>query len=537
MATGLLLVSTALLATALAAQEDLPLGEGGRDYAFEAAHTIHRNSFQFYFDGLDRDESHLALQNLIRTHRNEFPNFGWMEIVLPQLEAWASAVTSDSSDLPLLDEEACRWVPEFLHEVYLTFLMTDDTHEMDYANSVYEAGALALARTSCCRRLVEEEFKAKLKSLVLSDEPWRTPANRPDMFWSCTEWPFWGPKRGKVLSGTRGTLWEAVLNQGDYRLYSVSEALTAQYALMPFCLIKTFKYSSEAIFERSRFFDPYADCTRTQLSYAIDHLILAGQPRRAREVFELATSFKVPGKSALITWTSLHATAIGFVPTVAQWPWWQLHPTIKPYVRFLEENLELLASELQGAALVPQYEEDNFPSTSRGLVWRGVDFWVGGGHDETNCKSAPRTCEKLRELGFQSSDEIVTRKQGWSIVSPGQRMGGHSGQHLRINIQMCVHGCSGAELHLSDLVVPYVRGKAIAWQDGWRHEVLNRGDTERWVFMLTVPHPDLEAAWQAGSGFWPLCHEILQSDSAKDSFAYASKAQGPWDREEMPPES
>jgi len=113
-------------------------------------------------------------------------------------------------------------------------------------------------------------------------------------------------------------------------------------------------------------------------------------------------------------------------------------------------------------------------------------------------------------------------------------MGGHSGQSLRINVQMCVHGCDGAELHLNGTVVPYRRGKAIAWQDGWRHEILNSGEEPRWVFMITIPHPELEDAFARADWDWPKVHESLfmrGADSASGEFSamrYVSSSFSPW---------
>lgn len=73
----------------------------------------------------------------------------------------------------------------------------------------------------------------------------------------------------------------------------------------------------------------------------------------------------------------------------------------------------------------------------------------------------------------------------------------HSGQAMRINVQLCVSGCEGSTLVLNGEETPFVRGKAIAWQDGWRHEIVNAGSEARYVFMFTLAHPELQ--WARGT--------------------------------------
>lgn len=496
------------------------------------AQDKHSQSFQYYQENVGRYEALETLLGLIDDHTHELTNFAWLALVKPQIQAWLQAVRGNSSDiLAAFDDEACLWLPTVLDELFAMAISTDDPNEISFAHEAYSAASMALSFSSCCQKLVAREFSGRLTGLLTQDGPWELQGTRPDLFWACSEWPFWGPQRGICGSGLRGMLWETVLANKAYQLYNVFEPLTVQYVFMPLCILETYTQAIEGAFYRDKFFDPYGACAPTQLAYAIDHLIVAGGEVRAHQVFDRASSFRVPGKGSLLKWTSIHATSIYFMSGTAQWPWWQLHPSISPYIEFLENNVELLASERENSTQAAQYKSDFFPMTSRGLVWRGVDFWLGGqGHDVEACQFSPNTCDKLKALGWQPSDDIVTRKQSWSIVAPGSSMGGHSGQHQRINIQICIHGCEDSELHLNGEVVPYRRGKAIAWQDGWRHEVLNHGVEERWVFMITVPHPEFEDAWIRSRGHWPSVHKIVTRSSPTVPFDPRWKAQSPWDR-------
>ena len=82
-----------------------------------------------------------------------------------------------------------------------------------------------------------------------------------------------------------------------------------------------------------------------------------------------------------------------------------------------------------------------------------LDFYGDGVLKPHLCALAPRTCKALRSLGWTKEGEILGRKQGWSVVKPGRQLGGHTGQALRINVQLCVFGCEEAILLLNGSAV------------------------------------------------------------------------------------
>jgi len=198
----------------------------------------------------------------------------------------------------------------------------------------------------------------------------------------------------------------------------------------------------------------------------------------------------------------------------------QAHPAVKPYIDFLERHFDLIAKERPALDWHANLQKDAFPATSNDKSWHKIEFWQDGALTD-ECDWTPLTCDALSTLGWGVAGDIVTRKLAWSIVEPGTRFAGHSGQSRRINIQVCVHGCEGAELHIDGTVVQYERGRAIAWQDGWRHEVRNRGMQPRWVFIISIPHPEHQLAWEASGAQWP---DTLQRLNGKWRLA------GPYDR-------
>eukprot|EP00927_Polykrikos_kofoidii_P072154 TRINITY_DN68304_c0_g1_i1.p1 TRINITY_DN68304_c0_g1~~TRINITY_DN68304_c0_g1_i1.p1 ORF type:complete len:554 (-),score=30.14 TRINITY_DN68304_c0_g1_i1:206-1867(-) len=478
------------------------------------------------------------VKSLMKTSPDEFRNLEW---VAAQADGWLSALeTDDRTLLERYEYESCILIPELLSGIYEAFLMTSDaelTELLEQFRSTYQAGSIVLSMTpSCCKNVVNARLTNELKNLYRQEKPWTLKANTNDLFWLCLEHPFWSDD-GRFKIGVRGLLWQVAVEANNRDMYAVFEPLTVQISFMPLCILRTFEYRDTSAKHKSIFDYAYSNCAPTQMAYAIDHLLLSGTPKRAEEAFQLMSSFSIKGRS-LVNWTSFHATSIAYVPNVAQWPWWQNHPKIKPYVNFLEGIFDILSSECYPTEKGPDFQDDFFPATSQGGIWSGLDFWTGEAKDPekgysmlAQCAVRPRTCAAMESLGWRAEDDIITRKQGYSIVAPRERMGGHSGQHLRINIQMCVSGCEGAVLHLNGSAIRYVPGKALAWQDGWRHEITNSGSAARWVFMITVPHPDLEVAWQRGAGHWPWVYHHLKNETVgEETVRILESTASPWAR-------
>ena len=304
---------------------------------------------------------------------------------------------------------------------------------------------------------------------------------------------------GRIRHGVRGRLWEIAMETMDYRVYGVFEAVTVQYALFPLCLHSTLAKMFAARHSTAHFKDPYENCFPTHMSYAVDHLILAGENGRALETYELARAHPLSSRLFTESWVDFHYTPIGGLQGLLAHPWWHRHPQVANIVSFLENELyPVLREELPVLRADKRWtQSDLYPATSRGLRWLGVDYYSPcdpqGLH---TCKLTPRTCKMLIEqFGWSRARDFVDRKWSWSIVAPGERMGGHSGQASRINIQLCAHGCEGSELILAGQRTPFHAGRALAWQDGWRHEVLNHGTEHRWVLIITIVHPDLQRGY------------------------------------------
>lgn len=421
----------------------------------------------------------------------------------PSDVARLTALAGAAVDMPTKDSELCFFLPSLRDDIVWASRAQEGPHD---ASSLLQMTSEALGMSACCRTRVQHELKISLLALLSQSEQWRLMLGWRDIF-GCLEWAWWGPGGGvhHDWTGIRGKLMSAVLNSHSFWLYLPVEALSVQMAFMPLCLYN------------SRLDGPcmvkICKCVDYVIMHAADHLAVAGEDARALEAFELAQAAPglLPallsgsgGVGGVAQWDSFYNMPATYLPEAAYWPWWQSHPHIAPVVEFLESNFNVIAAERANVEDDEELKRDIYPVTNLDKVWVGLNFLQNHGTwREDKCKLAPRTCEAVRQQGIlrrgehdlltsacSRVDDMILEKVMWTVVEPEARFAAHSGETFRINVQMCVHGCEQAELRVNGTVVPYVKGRALAWQDSFRHEVTNHGSEARWVFQITLAHPD-----------------------------------------------
>ncbi|CAD7943136.1 unnamed protein product [Amoebophrya sp. A120] len=427
----------------------------------------------------------------------------WSERLSRQVVQWSDMLARNQTRFAkkVHGKELCEKLPSLLDEIWMSVVLyqsgRNDGELVSASLPVHEFASELLGRSKCCQTLVQKQLYYAWSFLLEPATEWHV-QERFRSLWQCMERMFWGPGYAKPLSSIRGLLWDTTMDAMDLRRYAVNEALTVQFAFLPLCVHRTLATEFDRWVDIGQFNAHYMHCQVTHLAFALDHLKISGNHARFAEVYDHVRTHKVQTLAGA-TWWSPHYTAIGGLPGLLAWPWWQLHPKVKPVVEFLEKHFDTLAAEVRFLEDDEQLLSDAYRDTARNLRWHMVNLLGKDERAKRSCQRAPETCRLLEEhFPWNTEEDYSQKRWSWSVVRPGGNMGGHTGQTMRLNVQICAQGCEAAELHVNGQVIPYIRGKALAWQDGWRHEVWNHDATQsRWVFMMTLPHPDLEEAMES----------------------------------------
>lgn len=237
---------------------------------------------------------------------------------------------------------------------------------------LHEALSAVMGSSGCCLGVVTKGLSGELEKILDFERPLELRED-PSGLWQCLEWSFWGGngQGSPYEGGLRAFLWQVSLIQEEYHSYSVFEMLTVQFAYLPLCIHRTKAYAQKAALDSEHFGQSYMNCAPTHLSYAIDHFFVAGASDRAQETWVLMRSHRWQP----VDWQSIHNTAIGYLPGIAHWPWWQAHPAVKPYIDFLERHFNLIAKERRALDWHANLQEDAFPATSNDKSWHKIEFW------------------------------------------------------------------------------------------------------------------------------------------------------------------
>eukprot|EP00928_Gymnodinium_smaydae_P004740 TRINITY_DN11613_c0_g4_i1.p1 TRINITY_DN11613_c0_g4~~TRINITY_DN11613_c0_g4_i1.p1 ORF type:complete len:572 (+),score=48.79 TRINITY_DN11613_c0_g4_i1:111-1826(+) len=347
----------------------------------------------------------------------------------------------------------------------------------------------AIGYSNRCRSTIRRQLHSALLEFSDANVSWR-PTGRFHVLLGCMEHAFW--------EGLRQHLWNRVLNNGDLRHYALSEGLTVQFVLgAPLCAQLTLRQRMRVandLVDIPWVHPGVADCAEYHLAQALDHLELAGEKGRAAEAFQLATRSAAP----IVHWQSVHEAGVmcNAFPFLFASTWWQFHDDISGIVKLLESHSKMLAAEARvlSDALPRQHayvtiNRDDIDGTP---AWSSLDV-------NATRHTSPKTYNfvKRNRMLLESERHVpgIKWKAMWSVLEPGAQLNAHSGHRARINIQVCVLGCAGSMLSIGGFEVPYLFGKALAWQDSFRHSVVNRGREPRWNFHVTRAHPDVLRVW------------------------------------------
>ena len=117
--------------------------------------------------------------------------------------------------------------------------------------------------------------------------------------------------------------------------------------------------------------------------------------------------------------------------------------------------------------------------------WRVFMLWSMAGTPRANQARCPRTTALLRKIPH-------LYQAFFSILDPGKSIPAHSGTYLgylRYHLGLRVPAKDPPSMRVKDQWHTWEAGRSILFDDSWNHEVVNRSDDIRVVFIVDVLRP------------------------------------------------
>ncbi|MEM7308286.1 MAG: aspartyl/asparaginyl beta-hydroxylase domain-containing protein [Planctomycetota bacterium] len=191
-----------------------------------------------------------------------------------------------------------------------------------------------------------------------------------------------------------------------------------------------------------------------------------------------------------------------YFPGLTAQPWWD--PAEHPWIAELEAAAPKLRAELEALladgflsprpieTIAPE-ERDLDERLIRSGAWHLYRLFYNGIVLEENCRRCPEATRVFRRIpGF-------TGTVGFAVLAPGTHVTPHCGASnakLRCHLGLSVPADCG--IRVGGEARTWVEDRCILFDDSFEHEVWNRGERPRYVFLIDIHHPELtggEVAW------------------------------------------
>jgi Aspartyl/Asparaginyl beta-hydroxylase len=163
-----------------------------------------------------------------------------------------------------------------------------------------------------------------------------------------------------------------------------------------------------------------------------------------------------------------------------------------PVKETLELNADVIIAEYQNVASHIGTHPDNASLTDRGR-WTGMFLYAAKGvRNEELCRLCPNTARIVESLPLCTNFGFVM----FSGLEPHTHIRPHSGSsnlRLRHHLGIDVPEPDKAKLRVGTQWRGWAKGKSMAFDDSFEHEVVHEGDQERIVLVVDVWHPSLTA--------------------------------------------
>jgi aspartyl/asparaginyl beta-hydroxylase (cupin superfamily) len=198
-----------------------------------------------------------------------------------------------------------------------------------------------------------------------------------------------------------------------------------------------------------------------------------------------------------------------------------------PSLRILDRGYPVIREEMEGVLhykeRIPRYHDlDQAESYIAGSGdpdknWRVFMLWSMAGTPAANQARCPRTTALLRKIPH-------LYQAFFSILDPGKSIPAHSGDYLgylRYHLGLRVPAVDPPSMRVKDQWHTWEAGRSILFDDSWNHEVVNRSNDMRVVFIVDVLRP---MPFRLHATNWLLTHLLMRhSEEARQVMANIKK--------------
>ena len=182
-------------------------------------------------------------------------------------------------------------------------------------------------------------------------------------------------------------------------------------------------------------------------------------------------------------------------------PW---HDEPSEVIETLEKNADAIIAEYHSIAKDIGTHPDNDSLTPRGR-WTG-EFLIGAnGRNEELCRRCPNTARVIESLPLCRNFGFVM----FSGAEPGTHISPHCGSsnlRLRHHLGIEVPEPEAARIRVGNEWRRWKQGRAMAFDDGFEHEIVHDGEKLRVVLSVDVWHPSL-----TGEDIAVLSHPVFRA--------------------------
>jgi aspartyl/asparaginyl beta-hydroxylase (cupin superfamily) len=198
-----------------------------------------------------------------------------------------------------------------------------------------------------------------------------------------------------------------------------------------------------------------------------------------------------------------------------------------PSLRILDRSYPVIREEMEAVLghkdRIPRYHDlDRAESYIAGSGdpdknWRVFMLWSMAGTPRANQARCPRTTALLRQIPH-------LYQAFFSILDAGKSIPAHSGSYLgylRYHLGLRVPAKDPPSMRVKDQWHTWEAGRSILFDDSWNHEVVNRSDDIRVVFIVDVLRP---MPFRLHAANWVLTRLLMRhSEEARQVMANIKK--------------